>query len=137
MIGINVCPLACLISADQQFAWPESLVDHILVWEGVVHCGLCNKSLVSHLISGKWMLMLLGSLGQEKDFKAFSYCSSEITLTCNIDKLQPCKNRDVVRRRPFGYFLSLVFSYSRECPSDVVIGLNSIVVYYVDVAEKA
>lgn len=55
----------------------------------------------------------------------------------NVDKPQPCKNGDVDRRRPFGYFSSLVCSYSRERPSDVVIGLNSIVVYYVDVAEKA
>lgn len=60
-----------------------------------------------------------------------------MALTRNVDKPQPCKNGDVDRRRPFGYFSSLVCSYSRERPSDVVIGLNSIVVYYVDVAEKA
>lgn len=91
--------------------------------------------LILFLVSG--CLCYLDHLDRRKIFRPFSCCSSEIALTCNIDKLQPCKNRDVVRRRPFGYFLSLVFSYSRECPSDVVIGLNSIVVYYVDVAEKA
>lgn len=84
--------------------------------------------LILFLVSG--CLCYLDHLDRRKIFKAFSCCSSEIALTCNIDKLQPCKNRDVVRRRPFRYFLSLVFSYSRECPSDVVIGLNSIVVYY-------
>lgn len=91
--------------------------------------------LMLFLVSG--CLCYLDHLDRRGGLKSFSCCSFEIALTCNIDKLEPCKNQDVVRKRPFGYFSSLVFSYSRECPSDVVIGLNSIVVYYVDVAEKA
>lgn len=107
------------------------------MWEGVVRCCICSKSLVSHVISAKWMLMLLGSLGQELRFRIFLLLLFEIALACNVDKPRPCRSGGVVRRRPFGCFLSLVVSYSRDRPAGVVIGLTSIVVYYVDVAEEA
>lgn len=46
---------ACLISANQSFAWPRQQLIIFMVWESIVHNCVCHKSLFhSHFPVGGW-----------------------------------------------------------------------------------
>lgn len=52
---IEIGLFACLISANQSFAWPKQQLTIFMVWEGIVHSCLCHKSLFSsHFPVGRW-----------------------------------------------------------------------------------
>lgn len=56
---IAIGPFACLISANQSFAWPKQQLTIFMVWESIVHSYLCHKSLFLLSFSSRQMMTLL------------------------------------------------------------------------------
>lgn len=46
---IEIGLFACLISANQSFAWSKKQLTIFVVWESIVHNGFCHKSLFSYI----------------------------------------------------------------------------------------
>lgn len=82
---IAIGPFACLISANQSFAWPKQQLTIFMVWESIVHNYLCHKSLFSfHFPVGRWWhyfnyILLKLMLERESVFKINSYIFYEKT----------------------------------------------------------